>query len=502
MSLAALFPLLLVLVGDAPHSETWRGAIAAIVTVVTMLAAALGNQGPSRLRWAERLRQALLEVALRPSAWLVLLLAAAIAYQVRKDDANSDDAPAHARPATAPSTISSSDPAHAASTDDDWPVERGSNRRHARVGDAAGPRATAPRRRWRFGRSDEAFYGSPAIRGNVVYAVGSETRQARVVAVSLEDGKLIWSGGPSDYRPTFAGPVVVGSTLFAAEGLHSTRQARVFALDLRPRREGALRWHVATASHVECTPAVAEGRLYFNAGDDGVYGFHASLSDAWDAAPSPATRPLFHRPGGAMPDAETSLLVDGDRLYVGLGVGGQAVVQLDAATGDERRRLATPHPVFAPPALYAERLFVGMGGGDYTNPAQARAGALWRLDAATLDVVWQRELPATVLGAVIVDSTQVIVGCGDGRVLAYDHEGQVVARWNLGAPIAASLALTPDFLYGVTHSGQLFALDRRRQEVAWQVSLGRPGHYMSGPIIVSDQLVLGTPHEGLVCYGP
>jgi outer membrane protein assembly factor BamB len=376
-----------------------------------------------------------------------------------------------------------------------WPCDRGSFQRRAQVGDSPGPGRVAPKRRWRLGRPGEAVYSSPAVVGNRVYAVGSEVDAGRVIAVDLATGTLMWSGGPPMFRATFSSPTIVGDTLFCGEGLHSTRQARVFALDLRPRREGSVLWSFRTEGHVECSPQVWEGAIFFNAGDDGTYALETPRK------PGAVPEVRYHGPGASLVDAETGLLVADGRAYVGLGVGGHAICALDAMTGREVWRVSTGEPVFALPALEGNSLFIGLGGGDYAHPEHSKTGAVWRLDRESLEVVWKREVPGTVLGAVIVAGDQVIFGCGDGRVYSVSLDNQKMTSWDTGSAIAAPLAVTDHYIYGVNRAGTLFAIDRQEGDWAWRLTLGPEGHYVSGPVVVGSALILGTPHDGLVCYG-
>ena len=190
------------------------------------------------------------------------------------------------------------------------------------------------------------------------------------------DGTRQWTAAPPDYRATFSSPVISGSYLLCGEGLHHARQARVVCLDLRPPRAGRVAWTFQTNGHVECTPAVAGDRVYVGAGDDGIYCLRL------DPSVPDEQRVVWHAPGSRYPDAETALAVSGGKVYVGLGVGGNALCVLDAETGVERARIPLPYPVFSPPAIDGGKLFVGMGVGDYVRPVDQPAGSVCCLDLA------------------------------------------------------------------------------------------------------------------------
>ncbi|MEY4179405.1 MAG: hypothetical protein RLY70_2979 [Planctomycetota bacterium] len=458
----------------------------------------------------------------------------------------------------------------------DWPMDRGSAARLGIAPGGVGPGSSSPKVRWRFGRPEEAFYASPAVSGNRLYAVGSEGDSGRVVALELATGRLAWSGGPPGMRATFASPVVAGQQLFCGEGLHATRDARLFVLALssEPTESARLLWSFPTRGHIECTPTVVarsanppssldgglqagasrdgkslggvgvgvgvgvaanpprdggSDRIYFQAGDDGVY----ALSSGFAGENGESARLVFHNQGARYADAETALLVDGGLVYAGLGRGGEAVCLLDAATGRELDRLPTDWPVFAPPAASGSSVFIGMGDADFANPSggdrnapvelrgagrraatsQGRAGttgdsrtggAVWRLERGTLRVVWRRELPGAVLGLVACPGGEVIAGCGDGRVYAIAADNGNPRSWSTGAALSAPLAVAGQYVYGVNHGGWLFAIDRQAagESLAWRWRIGEPGPYVSGPVVAGEWLVVGTPNDGLICVEP
>src|SRR5207237_1277389 len=56
--------------------------------------------------------------------------------------------------------------------------------------------------------------------------------------------------------------------VYCGEGLHSDSDCRLFTLK---KDSGELAWSVPTASHTEGEPRVVGDRVYFCAGDDGLY---------------------------------------------------------------------------------------------------------------------------------------------------------------------------------------------------------------------------------------
>jgi outer membrane protein assembly factor BamB len=332
--------------------------------------------------------------------------------------------------------------------------------------------------------------------GDHVLGVGFRGDQSRVYCWNAESGRPVWVKRPGGFRATFSSPVVAGESLLIGEGLHHTRRAVVYCLDLRPGHEGDVRWSFETNGHVECTPVVDGDRVFVAAGDDGVY--------CLDSRPETdeADRLLWHVSGDQYPDVETALAVQGGRVFIGLGSGGEALVVLDAADGVELARLAMPYPVHGLPAITDGRLFLGMGTGNYVDHEHSH-GQVACIDVDELDVLWALETPGTVLGAVASDSQtkEVIFGCADGRVVIVDQQGRPLRDWDSQAPIVTGPAVTDEMIYVVNEAGVLYGLDRIQLEPTWETRLGPPGQYVSSPIVAHGHVYVGTPTSGFVCAG-
>ena len=370
---------------------------------------------------------------------------------------------------------------------------RGGAPRHGRV--AGTPSVTTGGVRW-VGGSHDVFFSSPASVGDRVYGVGFRGDRGRVYCWDAETGRQLWTAQPTGFRAAFSSPVVSGETLFIGEGLHHTPRSSVFSLDLRPGREGDVRWSFETNGHVECTPVVVADRLFFAAGDDGVY-----CLDSRDGLDD-AERVLWHVSGERLPDVETALAVHEGQVFVGLGAGGEALVILDAEDGTESARLAMPFPVHGLPAIAGNRLFVGMGTGNYVDHSRSR-GQIACLDLDAMEILWVHETPGTVLGAVAADDAtqEIVFGCADGRVVVLDFQGRQLRDWSSRAPIVTSPAVTDEMVYVVNEAGVLYGLDRRQLTPIWETRLGPPGQYVSSPVVAHGHVYLGTPTEGFLCVG-
>ena len=246
-------------------------------------------------------------------------------------------------------------------------------------------------------------------------------------------------------------------------------------------------------------------RVYVAAGDDGIYCLR--LTPKLGGKP----RVIWHRAGGDYPDAETSLILHEGLLYLGLGVGGQSLCVLDAHSGREKTRLQMPFPVFSPPSIHREKLYFGMGQGDYVTPHRDLAGQVCCLDLATLTIDWTLKTPGTVLGAVTVvlaandeNSSEMFwlaCGCSDGTLLLLNPQGQIVEQIDTHSPILGSPASTGNHLYIVNNSGNVMGLNVPTLEPFWQFDLTPSQRQVSSPILHNGHLFVGTETEGFVSLG-
>ncbi len=407
-----------------------------------------------------------------------------------------------------------------------WPMWRGGTSRRGYAPGAEDP--AHGNVVWSFSRDGiKTFYSSPSVVGNRVFATSARwelfKKDGAIYGIEADTGRLVWEFASDGYRATFSSPAVSGKYLVVGEGLHLTEDARVFCLDLEQseeQREGVKLWSYRTGSHVESSPAVAEGKAVIGAGGDGVYCF-ALEPDAEGEA-----RVLWHLPGENYPDCETSPIIHDGKVYFGLGLGGQAVCCVDAETGAELWRVETPYPAFGSPSLADGKLYVGMGHGDFVNTAEAVArnrrdamakegrsqkeieeavgdirpvGALWCLDPNTGAVNWRAQVGRTVLGAAAVDGDRVYFGSRDGHLYCVGTDGRRIGRWNAHAPIVTAPAVAERHVYVMTESGDLYGLDKRSLQLVWNVSLNSPS--MSSPAVARGHVYVGTTNNGLMCVG-
>ncbi|HUV39926.1 MAG TPA: PQQ-binding-like beta-propeller repeat protein, partial [Planctomycetota bacterium] len=310
----------------------------------------------------------------------------------------------------------------------DWSVWRGdAARRGAVTGDEDPARGFV---NWRFiDGKIKAFYASPAVVGNRLYITSAEPvfDKGAIYGIDTASGKVVWRYAAEDtgrgYLATFSSPAVSGKYLVVGEGLHFTKNARVFCLDVEAserERRGVRLWSFETKSHVESSPCIAEGLAVIGAGDDGLYCFALEPDANGNAVV------LWHLAGKDYPDCEAAPVIHEGKVYFSLGINGNAVVCVDAKTGTELWRHPAGFPVFGSPTIADGKLFVGMGPGNFMFTAeevaaQERAklkeagktdaeieaavkdirpfGKVICLDLSDGKPLWEYEVGRTVLGA-------------------------------------------------------------------------------------------------------
>ncbi len=373
----------------------------------------------------------------------------------------------------------------------DW-EHRGGLKRTGTLDDSTGP-ATGEIV-WTAGQ-DYQFFSSPALAGNSVINLGNRWDESRFFCWDQSTGKLNWSARLRGFRQTLSSPVVFGNLLVCGEGIHSTTDARVVCLSLLPSEEGKLLWSWKTSGHVECTPVIVQGKVYFNAGDDGVYCLQL------DPEIPESERLLWHVPGTIATDAETSLAVHAGYVFVGWGEGGNALSVLDALTGKELHLIETKYPVFGLPAIHENKIVFGTGTGNLLESGPNSLGEVICLDIPSMQKLWTFKTPDAVMGAVAVTEDHFIFGSADGTLFQLDHQGNEHARWTAPARLVASPAIAKNGIYIASGDGIVTGLTHKNLSPFWQSRIGKPGVYVSSPVIANGHLYVGTPENGFICTG-
>ena len=388
-----------------------------------------------------------------------------------------------------------------------------------------------PSHNWAFTRDTRMFYSSPTVVGNQLFITSIQglsqfNQQGRgaVYCLNADTGAVIWRYMPRDFRGTFSSVSVSGDYIAFGEGLHITKDARITALRLvNDGMEHEFLWEYRTGCHVESTPAIYDGKVFVGAGDDGLYCI------ALEPLPGNQPNVLWRlTPEQGYLDVESSPAAADGKVWFGLGIDGHAIVCADANTGEEIWKTSTPYPVFGAPTIVSNRLFVGMGTGDFIFTAEqvretrlaamraegasqeeldaayealAPAGAVWCLDANTGDIIWKRPTARNVLGAVAAADGRVYFADREGVITSVTYDNQALRERRVNEPILASPAVSDDYLYVVTVSGRLYVMDKNTLDPVWDMQLGSAGMYLSSPAVARGQVYVGTDADGLISVG-
>lgn len=241
-----------------------------------------------------------------------------------------------------------------------------------------------------------------------------------------------------------------------------------------------------TTSHTEGTPRVANGKLYFTAGDDGLFCVDAATgARKWQLEGKPRKLHIDGTPA-----------VAGNRVYAGSGLYTTDLLALNADTGDEIWRVPAPYRSFGGPLVLGDRVVYGLGTGNLTADTvdysadgcpiveKEPAGAILCVEAASGKEIWRYPLERSVHTTPAADAYSIYATSRDGCVHCLDR-GTGKLRWKTGiggaitaGPAIATVGGFPVALYAVSQDGSVACLNPQTGNVVWQERL--PGFQWDG----------------------
>ena len=327
----------------------------------------------------------------------------------------------------------------------------------------------------------------------------------RLICVNPETGEQVWSYREK-LKPIFCTPTVADGKVFCGEGLHEDTECRLFCANAT---DGKAAWGepIKTGSHTEGAPAVASGKLFFPAGDDGLI-----------AADTKTGTRLWQFKGGkeAGIHVDAAPAVSGNRVFIGSGLYSFVAVALDTASGNELWRTDLKLRSFGAPVVLGKHVYYGVGTGnmvadthDYPEEGGKKdgavAGAVVCLETETGKEVWRFELLRSVHTGLAGDAFSVYATARDGFVYAIDRKtGKLRWKTQLGSafmapPAVATAGGLPVAVYAVSREGTVGCLNPHSGKVVWQQSL--PGYkwdgkeengVLSGPTVVTTPTPTGS----------
>lgn len=308
----------------------------------------------------------------------------------------------------------------------------------------------------------------------LVFGTNVNLTDGRIISMNRSTGRVEWTFNAPDLKAVFCTPTVANGRVYCGEGMHEDEGRRLFCIRAA---DGTPAWKdpFKTGSHTEGAPAVAGGKVFFPAGDDGLF-----CADADTGAK------LWHFEGGKEKGLhiDAAPVVSNGTVFVGSGLYSYVAVALDANTGTEKWRTDLKLRVFGQPLVSGGKIFYGVGTGNMGadmwtydeegGPRDAEAaGAVCGLDAATGKEEWRYPLPRSVHTGLAADAFSVYAGCRDGSVYAIDRRTGKL-RWKTGigssvmsAPAVAAEGGFPVAVYAVSREGRVFCLNPQTGAVVW-----------------------------------
>jgi outer membrane protein assembly factor BamB len=203
------------------------------------------------------------------------------------------------------------------------------------------------------------------------------------------------------------------------------------------------------------------------------------------------------------PDCESPPIVNGTgadaRLFFGSGVGGNAVICVNAVTGARIWKSATPYPAFGALTVAGDRVILGVGNGNFVMSDPNPAGAVLGFSIADGKEAWRTAAADTIIGAVAVHEGRAYACGRDGNIYAANAaDGGAAAKLAVGSPMVCSPAVAGDTIYASTTEGKVFALDRKGGKVRWSMVLTPDKEIFSSPTVSGGRLFVGTRARGIV----
>ncbi len=296
-----------------------------------------------------------------------------------------------------------------------------------------------------------------------------------VFCLDRNSGKVNWKfDNDEDMNPVFCTPTVFDGKVYVGEGLHTDKKCRLFCLDAL---NGKPAWAkpFETSSHTEGNPRVANGKVYFTAGDDGLFCADAKTGEkAWQFS---GRDQQLHIDG---PPA-----VAGNRVFIGSGLYTLALLGVDATNGKELWRTPVNLRSFGPPLVIGNRVVYGLGTGNMgadvfkydeekgKDEEKTPAGAIVCVEAETGKLAWQYDLTRSVHTSLAADAFSVYAASRDGAVHCLDRKtGKLRWKTGIGAtftsgPAVAASGGIPVAVYAITTEGTMVCLNPQNGKVCW-----------------------------------
>lgn len=348
---------------------------------------------------------------------------------------------------------------------------------------------------WTFEQVESgAIISTPVVTEDCIYVAAIRDNALNpsgvVYCLDRRRGTVRWTfDDEGTMKHTYSTPCLADGRLYVGEGMHGNDVCKMYCLDAATGRK---LWEFITGGHIESSPCVVGGAVYFGSGDDGVYCLDAvsgkkrwQFKGEWHVDVRPA-------------------VADG-RLYAGSGISRlnrtTEIFCLNASDLRPLWRTPTELPVWGSPVLAGNQVFFGTGTGRLTvsaEPPEKPAGALVCADAKTGQINWTCRVDDAVFSSPAVDTERVYFGARDGRCYCVDRRnGDKLWQQELGSPIVTRPALIENRLYIVASGGKVCCLEAGNGQPLWTFDLAK--FTQTRPQLLSSPIVVETEEKGRHC---
>jgi len=348
---------------------------------------------------------------------------------------------------------------------------------------------------WMFEQAERgAIISTPVVTEDCIYVAAIRDSafdpSGVVYCLDRERGELRWKfDDDGAMKHTYSTPCLANGRLYIGEGMHGNDVCKMYCLDAAT---GHKAWDFVTGGHIESSPCVADGAVFFGSGDDGLF--------CLDAV-SGAKRWQFH----GRWHVDVRPVIANGRVYAGSGISRLVpkaeIFCLDASNGQPLWRTPTELPVWGSPVLDGDQVFFGTGTGRLTmsaEPPEKPAGALVCADANVGKIQWIYPVADAIFSSPGVDAERVYFGARDGRCYCLDRRsGRKLWQQELGSPIVTRPALVEGRLYIAASGGQVDCLDMEDGRPLWTFNLAK--HTQTRPQLLSSPVVLDTGEKDRPC---
>ncbi len=376
-----------------------------------------------------------------------------------------------------------------------------------------GPRGLA--KFWSYSEDNSTSLSSPLLVGNKLYSSVSVLKggayYGSVICLDAESGTLIWKTSAGNDGKAFPGifssPAVTadGANLLIGLGLHPDMNCSLVCMDAVT---GAIRWQAPSTLHIESSPAIW--------GDIAVVGCGAIEGPDHKPISAPGEVIAVQISDGTVlwrhpvNDPESSPAIVDGIVYIGSGFNGNKVVAIKLegeGAGNILWSADTTYPATGAITVVGDIIITGVGNGDFVYADKKNpAGKVLAINRADGKVVWSKDFPDAVLGAVaVVGNVAVCTGRTGKITLMNIADGSIIKSTTAheSEPVMAAAAFTGKTIYAVSSGGYLVVLDGegKKLETIALNSEDAPGQGMSfsSPTVAGGRVFVGSETGGLIC---